>query len=245
MAATCASLAPGLIHAQPASVAAPTMVVGDEWVFDRTRETGASHFTRNRVDLRVDRVDGDTMLVGFKPDGAPIEYQDHRVALDWVQTRVIDGHETITGHPFNFPMESGKSWTMEFRQAELHDGQTNTHWNVTYRVVGWTDVTTPAGTFHALEIKETGSTEAERLIPSVAATAAVATPTGAATMGRTQRALRQIVHNTVYGEFYYVPSIKYYVKCLEEQYNTDNILTLRTEDDLASFKPGASSPPHG
>ncbi|HEY2048581.1 MAG TPA: hypothetical protein VGH03_04515 [Caulobacteraceae bacterium] len=244
IAAVWASLVPGLVHAQSASVAAPTLTVGDEWVFDRTRETGPTHFARSRIDLRVNRIDDDAMLVGFKPDGSRVDYLDHRIALDWVQTRVIDGQETVTGRPFNFPMQPGKSWTMEFREAELHDGQSNTHWNVTYRVVGWTDVTTPAGTFHALEIKETGSTEAERIIPQVARTAAVATTIRTTTAGRTQRALRQVIHNTVYGEFYYVPSIKYYVKYFEEQYNADKVLTLRVEDMLASYKPGASAPPH-
>jgi hypothetical protein len=239
LAAAGACLAPGLVHSEPASVGAPSFAVGDEWVFDRTKEMGTSRFQRGRIDLRVDRIDDGAMLVGIKVDGAPGDYQDHRLALDWVQSRLIDGQETVTGRPFNFPMEPGKSWTLEFRQAELHDGQTNTHFNLTYRVVGWTDVTVPAGTFHALEIKENGSTEAERLIPQMASTAAIATPAGAATIGQTQRAARQIIRNTVYGEFYYVPSIKYYVKFFEEQYNGDNIRTSRQEDALVSFKPSA------
>lgn len=224
---------------------APTFTVGDEWVFDRTREIGNSRFNRSKVDLRIDRIDDDSMLVGIKPDGAPVDFTDHRVALDWTQSRMIDGQETVTGKPFKFPMAAGKSWTMEFRQPEMHDGQLNTHWNVTYRVVGWADVTTPAGTFHAVEIKETGSTDAERIIPQMATAAAVATPSGATTVGHTQRTLRQIIHNTVYGELYYVPSIKYYVKFLQEQYNSDNVLTLRDEDVLTSYKPGATPAPHG
>jgi hypothetical protein len=241
-AAAWACVAPSLVHPEPTSVRAPTFVVGDEWVFDRTKETGTTQFLRSRVDLRVDRLDDDTMFVGLKPDGAPVDYQDRRVGLDWAQSRVVDGQETVAGRPFNFPMAPGKTWTVEFRQAELHAGQLNTHWNLTYKVVGWTDVTTPAGTFHALEIKENGSIEAERVVPQMASAVAVATPNGAATVGRTQRELRQVIRNTVYGEFYYVPSIKYYVKFVEEQYNADNVRTGQDEDVLVSFKPGSPQP---
>lgn len=137
-------------------------------------------------------------------------------------------------------MAPGDSWKVEFTLPEAHGGQANAHWDLAYKVVGWTDVTTPAGTFHALEIKETGSTEAELIIPQAAAAAAVATPDGGATIARTQRAGRRLIRNTVYGETYYAPSIKYYVKFFEEQYNSDNVRTGRREDTLVSFKPGAA-----
>ena len=141
MATAWACLAPGLSYPEPTSVTAPAFVVGDEWTFDRTKEMGTTRFVRSRIDLRVDRVDGDAMLVGVKPDGAPADYEDHRLSLDWSQSRVIGGQPTVTARPFRFPMAPGDSWTVEFRQAEVHDGQTNTHWRATYTVVGWTDVT--------------------------------------------------------------------------------------------------------
>jgi hypothetical protein len=227
--------------AQSQTVRAPAFAVGDEWVFDRTNERGTTNFRQSRVDLRVNRVDDDAMLLGVKPDGAPTDYQDHRIALDWSQSRVIDGQLTVTGRPFRFPMAPGDSWTLEFRQAELHDGQTQTHWRETYTVVGWVDVTTPAGAFHTLEVKMTGSADAMIPVPQAAAAAAVATPQGAMTVGRTQRAGVRPIHMTVYGEFYYAPTVKYFVKSVQEQYNTENIRTQRDTDILASFKPAAGS----
>lgn len=156
---------------------------------------------------------------------------------------MLDGQPAVTGRPFKFPMAPGDLWTVEFHQAELHEGQTNSHWRVTYQVIGWTDVTTPAGTFLALEIRETGSTEAEKTIPQMVTATAVATHSKTTKPGRAKRALRQIIRNTVYGEFYYVPSIKYYVKYFQEEYNADNIRTGRDEDVLISFKPGVAAAP--
>lgn len=185
------------------------------------------------------------MLLRAKSRGTAAPYQDYRVGLDWSQTRVLDGQPTVTGRPFKFPMAPGDSWTVEFRQAELHGGQTNTHWNVLYQVVGWTDVTTPAGSFQALEIKETGSTEAERTIPQTVSATTSATHRRPTVRDQAKHALRQTIKNTVYGEFYYVPSIKYYAKYIQEEYNTDNVRTGRDEDVLVSFKPRAASAPHG
>jgi hypothetical protein len=241
--ATCALLAPRLGHAQPISVTAPVLEVGDSWVFDRTEDRGNERLSHRRVSLRVDRIDENVMLIGARSTGAPAPAQGYRVGLDWTQTRVIDGQPAVTGRPFKFPMARGDSWTVEFRQAELHDGQTNTHWRVTYEVTGWKDVTTPAGTFQALQIKETGSTEAEWSIPQLAATPVFGAHKTTTKPRGAKRALRQIVRNTMYGEFYYVPSIKYYVKYFQEQYNADNLRTGRDEDVLVSFKTGGSTQP--
>jgi hypothetical protein len=238
-AAACALLTPRLGHAQPISVTAPVLEVGDSWVFDRTEDRGNERLSHRRVSLRADRIDDNVMLIGARSQGASAPPQDYRVGLDWSQTRVLDGQPTVTGRPFKFPMAPGDSWTVEFRQAELHDGQTNTHWRVIYQVVGWTDVTTPAGSFRALEIKETGSIEAERSTPKIATTPVFGTHRQTTKPAKAKSALRQIIRNTVYGEFYYVPSIKYYVKFFQEEYNSDNVRTGRDEDVLVSFKPGA------
>ena len=116
---------------------------------------------------------------------------------------------------------------------------------MTYQVVGWTEVTTPAGTFRALALQEAGSVEAERSIPQIVATPVLGARKRTPKPAKAKPAPRQTIRNTVYGEWYYVPSIKYYVKFFEEQYNADNIRTSRQEDVLVSFKPGAASAPHG
>jgi hypothetical protein len=234
-----------VVHSQSAGVTAPTFVVGDEWVFERNMERRPGQVTHRRVDLRINRIDENVMLVRAKSSGASEPYEDYRVAPDWTQSRVLDGQLAVTGRPFKFPMAPGDSWTVEFRQAELHDGQTNTHWNVIYQVVGWTDVTTPAGTFRALQIKETGSTEAEKTIPQTVSATTGANHRHPAKRDQAKRLLSQAIKNTVSGEIYYVPSIKYYVKYVQEQYDADNVRTGRDEDVLVSFKPAPVSPPHG
>ncbi|HEY1927543.1 MAG TPA: hypothetical protein VGG92_08770 [Caulobacteraceae bacterium] len=243
--AACALLTPMLGYTQATAVVAPVLEVGDNWVFERTIDRGPDHVAHRRVDLRINRIDENAMLVRANPRGTSAIDHDYRVGLDWTQSRVLDGQLAVTGRPFKFPMAPGDSWTVEFQQAESHNGQTNTHWNVLYQVVGWTDVTTPAGTFHALEIKETGSTEAEKTIAQQVSSTTAARHRRPAARGQAKHTLRQAIKNTVYGEFYYVPSIKYYVKYFQEQYDADNVRTGREEDVLLSFKPGAASPPHG
>ncbi|MBV8681615.1 MAG: hypothetical protein JO111_01990 [Caulobacteraceae bacterium] len=223
---------------------APAVEVGDSWTFDRTIERGTEHLSHRRITLRIERIDETAMLVRAQPGRAPEAYEDYRVGLDWSQARVLDGVLTETGRPFKFPMVPGDSWTVDFSQAEQHEGQTNTHWNVTYEVVGWTVVTTPAGTFRALEIKEAGSIEAERAAPQVRATTLLATTKRKIKSSGKNDVRHQSIHNMVYGEFYYVPSIKYYVKSFEEQYNADNVRTGWDEDALVAFRPGVLATPH-
>ncbi len=117
--------------------------------------------------------------------------------------------------------------------------QTFAHFHETYRVVGWETVTVPAGVFRALKIEENGMADARIASPATATSAAVATPSGGATMAMTQRAHEGVVRVITYAAFYYVPGIKYYVKSVQEQYDSDNVRMSRDTDALVSFKPGS------
>ena len=229
---------PGLTFAEAGSVPAPTLQVGDSWVYDQTHEAGQTGFAEQRVDLAIDRVSSDTMLVGIKRDGAPTAFQDHISGLDWSQRRMVDGKETVTGRPFSFPLKVGDTWTADYAEPTPHGLQTYAHFQTTYKVVGWEDVTVPAGTFHALKIEANGTADGRINIPASAASAAVATPGGATTMAHTQRAQSGVLRMITYGEFYYVPEVKYYVKSVEEQYNGENVRTRRDTWALVSFKTG-------
>ena len=113
--------------AEPPSVPRPTIRAGDTWVFDQTEQRGATGFGEQRVNLTVERVEGDTMLVGVKRDGAPTAYEDHVVGSDWSQRHVVDGQETSTTRPLTFPLAVGRSWTVDFGDTTRRGAQISLH----------------------------------------------------------------------------------------------------------------------
>jgi hypothetical protein len=221
------------------AVQAPAFKVGDAWVFDDINERGTTGFTQRRMDYIVDRLDGETMMVGVKPDGAPIAYEDHLVGTDWSQRRLVDGRNAATTRPFEFPLVAGHKWTVDFTDATRRGNQLSSHIHRTYSVAGWEDVTVPAGHFHAIKVVAEGVDEAQIEVPSVASANVAAAPSGSTTVAHTQRGgIGKLVRGT-HAEFYYVPAEKYFVRMVEEQYNTDNVRVSRHTMNLVSFTPAA------
>jgi hypothetical protein len=116
--------------------------------------------------------------------------------------------------------------------------QTSAHVQKTYRVTGWEDVVTPAGTFHALKIEARGKLTAQVSLPAVASTAARSSGAEATAISHTERGRSGTVVQLTYRAVYYVPEIKSYVKMLYEQYDDQNVLTKRDTGELVSFKSG-------
>jgi hypothetical protein len=177
------------------------------------------------------------MLVGIKLDGSPRAPEELKVDLDWAQTRTVNGAETLIGRAFSFPMTVGKTWTVDFTDPTPRGQQSNTHVKRTYKVLGWEDITVPAGTFHALKIEDRGTLDARISIPATAAGAVMATASGGTTVTHIQKAASGDIHQTLYGLVYYVPDVKYFVKTLDEHYSTDNVRVSRESEELVSFKP--------
>jgi hypothetical protein len=219
--------------------AAPTVKAGDTWVFNRVFEQGTTGFNQERRNVSVERVDSDSMLVGMKLDGSPRAPEELKVGLDWAQKRTVDGAEIVTGQAFSFPMTVGKTWTVDYTDPTQRGRQSNTHVKRTYKVLGWEDVTVPAGTFHALKIEDRGTLDARISIPAVAAGAVTANAGGGTTITHVQRAASGDIHETLYGLVYYVPDVKYFVKTLDEHYSTDNVRVSRETEELVSFKAAA------
>jgi len=223
----------------PGAVPSPVFAVGDTWVFNRTIEKGTNGFGQRLEDMVVERLGDGTMVVGLKPDGSPGGYEDHVVGADWSQRRVTDGEETVTTRPLTFPLRVGKSWSIDYTDTKRRGAQLSDHVRRTYTVVGWEDVTVPAGTFHAIKVQANGVDEAIIDVPTTTIGGAAAEPGAAMTMTRTQRGGRGKLTRATYAEFYYVPQTKNFVKTVEEQYNTDNVRVVRSTLVLVSFKPVA------
>ena len=224
------------LDAADSPVAPPAFKAGDTWVFDQTDEHGQTGFQQRRVDLAIERLDDETMMLGIKLDGAPTAFEDHLVGTDWSQRRVVDGQETTTTRPFSFPMAVGQTWTIDYVDTTRRGPQTSDHVHRTYKVVGWEDVTVPAGTFHALKVEARGVDKGTIEVAASAASAAVAGSGGATTMSHTQRGGAGTLTRATYAEFYYVPALKNYAKSIEEQYDTDNVRVSRETRLLVSFK---------
>jgi hypothetical protein len=225
------------------SVTAPDLVAGDSWVYDDTHERGTTGYSQQRVDLAIQRVGNDTMIVGIKPDGAPINFENHIVGLDWSNRLIVDGKEIITGRPLAFPLTKGKTWVSESKDSEQRGRQTYTHWRRSYKVIGWEDVKVPAGTFHALKIQSESTGDAW-VAPITTMTNAVAATAGDSTsISHTHASRATLVHVIEYSDFYYAPEVKYFVKTVDEQYNSDNVMTGRNTRALVSYKVQATAKP--
>lgn len=225
------------LAAEPASIAAPALKVGDSWVIEETTQQGPSKFTRTRFDLGIDRVASDNMVLDVKPDGAQSAPQSQMRGLDWAQLLLVDGVQKPTLRPLSFPLQAGKTWTVDFIDPRHKGNAVSAHVRQTYKVVGWEDVTVPAGTFHALKIEGNGSVDQDEVVPSVAQSTAVGEPGAAAAQSRVQQGGKRTVHITLYSAIYYAPEAKRPVKTVDEQYNVSGIMVRRQTEEMVSFKP--------
>jgi hypothetical protein len=230
-------IASSAISAQDTPVQSPVLKVGDAWVFDDVSERGTAGFSEARINMVVERLGGETMTVGVKREGAPTAFEDHIVGADWSQRRLVDGQQTVTTRPLQFPMNVGRKWTVEYVDATRRGNQLSAHIRRTYSVAGWVDVTVPAGHFHAIEIVAEGTDEGTIEVPSVAGATAMAASSGSTSISHAQRGGVGKLTRVTHAEFYYVPEVKNWVKSVEEQYNTDNVRLSRQTRSLVSFTP--------
>ena len=233
------AIAPTFVSAQPASTPAPDLKPGDTWVFDRTIEKGVSGFADRHVVLKIKRVGADTMVVGLKIEGSPVDFQDHIAGLDWSQRRIVDGVQTATTRPLSFPLTIGKTWTGVFVDPTHYGLQISAEHQSTYKVTGWKDVTTTAGAFHALVIEEDDKIKGQFAAATGAVGGAVTTADGSTIVAHSDHSGPHTVYGERFSTLYYVPEIKYWVKSVQEDYSSENVRTMRQTDTLISFKPGS------
>lgn len=218
------------------TASAPTFQVGDSWVFDTSHQKGTTGFSQQKIDVVIDRVSSEDMLVGVKQDGSPKAFEDHITGLDWSLKLTVNNNQTVTARPFSFPLKVGESWTADWTDPRRQGNQTSAHFHKVYKVVGWQDVTVPAGAFHAIKIEAKGSADANEEIPASGASAVVGAPGSSTAISHVQAARKGVIHMTTYAEIYYVPEIKYLVKSLQEQYNASSVMVSRDTEELVSYK---------
>jgi len=143
-------------------IPAPRFVVGDEWEFlsvssaaspgseavpaiDWTKVVGVSD---DRLRLTHTRLD--------KPGGQPIEPAKTFAVSPQLET-LFEGKDAFSGHRkfLSFPLEAGATWSYSY-EYPTGDGRGRFRDDFNCKVVGWEQVTVPAGTYWALRIDQTG-----------------------------------------------------------------------------------------
>jgi len=234
------AFAPTLTRAaDPTSVPAPTMKAGDGWIIDLTVEQGTSGFSERRLDMTTERVDDSGMVVGIKPYRAPVGYQDRIEGLDWSETALLDGVQATTHRPLSFPLTVGKTWTVDFVDPRRHGLQISIHNRTTFKVVGWEQVVVPAGSFRALKVEGRAKLDALMAPSAAVVNGGVVSSSDSSLVTRTASSPGGPVHATQFEEYFYVPEVKWFVKAVQEQYNSDNVRTHRETRTLVSFTPAS------
>jgi hypothetical protein len=157
------------------------------------------------------------------------------VHADWSQFRGVNGVETIVVRPLAFPLTLGKTWKVTFSELNPSPGRIREEFDIPWRVVGWEDVTTPAGKFKALKIEAKGNWVAD-LTQAVRTNSVVAGGQGLAAQSAqnvVQGARR--VGGRVYHAVWYVPEVKRWVKSVDQTFSSGGDVTEHEESELTAY----------
>lgn len=221
---------------EPAVVAQPTYRVGDTWTFDRTHEVTPNGFKQERVVITVSRVDSDDVLLALALMGSPGAPHEQLLNPDLSSRILVDGAPGVGERYVAFPLKLGATWTEDYVDPQAQGVQSSAHITSTSKVVGWEDVTTPAGVFHALKIESHGKIMAQVALPAFAGSAASATPYGGTAISHSQRAISGTLTVTTFRQVYYAPEVKTYVKTVFEHYDAQGVMNHRDTNMLNAYK---------
>jgi hypothetical protein len=137
----------------PASVVKPEIRVGDSWTYrsKNVLENGAHTY-----ELRVERSDGKTILAVGTRKGDDKEF-DGTFTPEWNPVVGVSGL-IFTPPPsfFSFPMQVGDVRTLAYTSSRPRVNVPPTRFDSRVQVVGWEEVTVPAGRFRAIKIVADG-----------------------------------------------------------------------------------------
>jgi hypothetical protein len=206
----------------------------DSWVY-HIKITKGGDIKEMDSELSVLRTDGDEILLSTKIVGSPEAPREQMVKADWSRFRSINGVETVVNRPFAFPLTVGKNWRIDYTENNPSPQHLRERMEIPYRVTGWEDVTTRAGSFKALRIEAKGVWRA--LLPQKTLANSSVVQNNGQRMVLTQQAVQgaREAEGKLYKVFWYVPQEKRWVKSLEEMYSSNGELTEREESELTAF----------
>ena len=220
--------------ARAQAVPAPVVAANDTWTYESTTEIGAN-FRQTREEVTVDHAGQGLIAVTDRTLGSNAAAHQAVTNADWSRVRSVNGKQTVVNQPFQFPLRVGKSWTTEYSEDNPNREHSNEHFRSPYKVIGWVDVTVPAGNFHALKVEAEGEWRAT-VGPAVAAGAVARVDRlGATTVTQTTRIGPSTASGRTYKAFWYVPEVKRWVRSVEEYYSAGGQRTSSYKAELVSY----------
>jgi hypothetical protein len=230
------SLLGGVAYAD--SVQAPVFKAGDSWVYAITTENGQTGWTQKQQQISVERVNHQDILVTFNQKGSNQPPLEALRGFDWSRMGDVNGKQQVVHQPLSFPLSENKKWELSYKRSNPTPKLSSAAFDCTYVATGWEEVQVPAGKFNALKIECNGEWK-EELAPGVTFTSAGSTTQGGTTaVAQSQTTMQHSVSGRIYQAYWYVPSVKRYVKSLEESYTSGGNRSSRTTEEMISFTPG-------
>jgi hypothetical protein len=214
---------------------APKIDQDDAWTYLHTVED-RSGWHQTHVETAVEHGGADSIAISSKPVGSTMPPSEILTGTDWSRLRSVNGRETLVNRPFAFPLSVGKTWTVEYSEDHPNRLHSSEHFRTVYKVVGWDQVTVPAGSFNAMKIEAEGEWSAV-LAPSVGnMLGSRVDGQGSTIVMQSTRTVPATVSGRTYKAFWYVPSVKKWAKSVEEYYGANNVRNERYTDELESYK---------
>jgi hypothetical protein len=227
--------------AQAQELGQPHFTPQDSWIYHQKMQKG-DRVVESDAELSVVRSDGEDLLAAVKPVGSPRPAVESMFKPDWAKFRGVNGVETVTNRPLAFPLALGKTWTVSYIENNPNPQHVREAFDIVYKVAGWEDVATPAGTFKTLRVEGKGTWIAD--IQQRIQTNAVVAKQGEAVAQSSQNVVQgaQRATGRVYHVVWYAPEVKRWVKSRDETFDSSGQASEREESELTAFHLAPATP---
>ena len=226
--------------AQAGELDQPHFAPGDSWVYDIVVAKKGVAPRDLQTEFAVSRLEGDRMLVSISTVGSSKPPIEHLSPLDWSRERSVNGVETVVNRPLAFPLALGKSWRVDFTEVNPTVQIAREESTTVYKVDGWETIKTPAGEFKTLKIEGNGNWVADTS-PRVISNAVVGKSANGGAASRVDKnviAARRVT-GRIYRVLYYAPTVKRWVKSLEETYDNNDDVANSETSELKAYHAGS------
>jgi len=231
---TCAALTL-CVGAQAQNVDRPPVQIGDTWTYRQTNESRAGFKEAQQV-YEVTRTTASTIYFDVRQAGSQQPPKSLYEGADWRRMRAVNGTETVVNQPLNFPLTTGRHWNVHFREEHPNKAHAWEEFDETYTVIGIEHVEVAAGKFDAIKIEVEGKWLAET-VPSSTVSAAAQGASGTATIGtQVDTVAAHRAEGRTYKAYWYAPTVRRWVKSVEEYYSAGGDRSERDTAELASYQ---------
>ena len=229
------ALVAGTLKAQP--LQQPAFAPADQWTYATKFEEAGRETILRKVAFSVIRSSSRSLVVSVRLNDSDTGSRQEVLNPDWSKPISINGVEVVTRRPFNFPLEVGKTWTVNYVEPGVAPGVKFQRNEMTYTVVGWEDVKVPAGQFKALKIEVDGTwyKEFDEQGPLAASSITNAGPTTNVQAATRKAYTPPPATGRRYQVWWYAPEVKREIKLINETTSSNGNLGLRESSELEVF----------